>query len=62
MRSVRTTFRSLDAVADNQPIGVSELARRLELPKSTVQRSLATLVDLGWIRTDGSDITRWMLG
>lgn len=62
MRSVRTTLRILDAVADNQPIGLSELARRLELPKSTVQRSLATLADLGWISVDGSDATRWTLG
>lgn len=52
----------LEAVADNQPIGLSELARRLDLPKSTVQRSLATLADLGWIRFDGKDSTRWTLG
>lgn len=62
VRSVRTTFRILEAVADNQPIGLSELARRLELPKSTVQRSLATLADLGWIRSDGREVTRWALG
>ena len=62
MRSVRTTFQILDAVADNQPIGLSELARRLQLPKSTVQRSLATLADLGWIRPDGRELTRWTLG
>lgn len=51
MRSVRTTFRILEAVAEHQPIGLSELARRLGLPKSTVQRSLATLAELGWIRS-----------
>jgi|BogFormECP03_OM1_1039626.scaffolds.fasta_scaffold00694_2 IclR family acetate operon transcriptional repressor len=62
MRSVRTTFHILDAVADNQPIGLSELARLLDLPKSTVQRSLATLADLGWIRPEGRDLTRWTLG
>lgn len=62
MRSVRTTFYILEAVADHQPIGLSELARRLELPKSTVQRSLATLADLGWIRTDGREPTRWAIG
>lgn len=59
---MRTTFQILDAVADNQPIGLSELARRLELPKSTVQRSLATLSDLGWIRIDARETTRWALG
>lgn len=62
MRSVRTTFHILEAVGDNQPIGLSELARRLELPKSTVQRSLSTLAELGWIRSDGRDTSRWQLG
>lgn len=62
MRSVRTTLHILDAVADSQPIGLSELARRLELPKSTVQRSLATLADLGWIRADAPESPRWRLG
>lgn len=62
MRSVKTTFQILDAVAVHQPIGLSELARRLGLPKSTVQRSLATLAELGWIRADGQAATRWMLG
>lgn len=62
MRSVRTTFKILEAVVENQPIGLSELARRLELPKSTVQRSLATLADLGWIRSDGRHQNKWTLG
>ncbi|MFD5537513.1 IclR family transcriptional regulator [Streptomyces sp. NPDC127079] len=59
---MKTTFQILDAVAVHQPIGLSELARRLGLPKSTVQRSLATLAELGWIRADGQAATRWMLG
>ncbi|WP_280424593.1 IclR family transcriptional regulator [Nocardia carnea] len=62
MRSVRTTFRILDAIADHQPIGLSELARQLGLPKSTVQRSLTTLADLDWIRQEGRESTRWALG
>lgn len=62
MRSVRTAFQVLEAVGSNQPIGLSELARRLGLPKSTVQRSLVTLADLGWIRSDGRDFARWALG
>lgn len=61
MRSVKTTFQVLDAVAVHQPVGLSELARRLDLPKSTVQRSLATLAELEWIRTDGGT-ARWVLG
>lgn len=62
MRSVRTTFHVLEAVADWQPIGLSELARRLELPKTTVQRSLAVLSDLELIEGDGGDSNRWVMG
>lgn len=62
MRSVRTTFQILDAVADNQPVGLSELARRMGLPKSTVQRSLATLAEIGWIRPEAPESSRWTLG
>lgn len=62
MRSVRTTFQILEAVADYQPIGLSELARKLELPKSTVQRSIATLADLGWLRQDAYASSRWVIG
>lgn len=61
MRSVKTAFQVLDAVADHQPVGLSELARRLRLPKATVQRSLAVLAEIGWIKPDGQDITRWVL-
>ncbi|WP_280424603.1 IclR family transcriptional regulator [Nocardia carnea] len=62
MRSVKTTFTILEAVGEHQPVGLSDLARRLDLPKSTVQRSLATLAELNWIRTDGRDSTKWRLG
>jgi IclR family acetate operon transcriptional repressor len=62
VRSVRTTFQLLEAVADLQPIGLSELARKSGVPKSTVQRGLNTLAELGWVRSDGREPTRWMLG
>lgn len=60
MRSVRTTFRILEAIARDQPTGLSELARGLQMPKSTVQRSVATLADLNWIRPAGHG--QWELG
>ena len=50
MDSVRTALRVFEFIAINRDIGVSELARRLDEPKSTVQRSLATLHAAGWIR------------
>ncbi|MFJ9542721.1 IclR family transcriptional regulator [Streptomyces sp. NPDC101225] len=62
VNSVRTAFEVLEAVGTLQPIGLSELSRRLATPKTTVQRSLATLAELGWIRPDRRDRTRWVLG
>jgi len=57
----------LDAVVDaTQPATVSDLARRLDLPKSTVHGLCATLVDLGLLlrRPDnsfrvGPHVMRW---
>lgn len=62
MRSVKTTFQLLESVAELQPIGLSELSRKTQVPKSTVQRCLNTLAGLGWIRPYGKEPTRWMLG
>ncbi|MEU3274931.1 IclR family transcriptional regulator [Saccharomonospora sp. NPDC006951] len=61
MRTVLSAFRVLEEVAYTQPAGVGELARRLRLPKSTVQRALRTLWTAGWICPDGAEITRWVL-
>lgn len=61
LRSVRTTFRILESVATHQPVGLSELARRLGLPKTTVQRSLSTLGEVGWLRTAREGAGRWEL-
>ncbi|MBO4252325.1 IclR family transcriptional regulator [Streptomyces griseorubiginosus] len=61
MRSVTTALRVLEAVAVNQPIGLSALTRTLGLPKTTVQRSLATLAESGWIEQQAST-GRWQVG
>jgi IclR family acetate operon transcriptional repressor len=61
MNSVKTALRVLEAVAAHQPAGLSDLTRRLGLPKSTVQRCLATLHDAGWIRPGGHELTRWVV-
>src|SRR5690606_38322126 len=44
-----------------QPVGVSELARLLGVPKSTVQRALMTLAEAGWISGSGNETTKWRL-
>jgi IclR family transcriptional regulator, acetate operon repressor len=59
MRSVRTALQVFEGVARHQPIGLSQLARELGLPKATVQRSLAALADAGWLVQDLLDPGRW---
>ncbi|MEQ3553594.1 IclR family transcriptional regulator [Pseudonocardia nematodicida] len=57
--SVVSAIRVLEAVGERQPAGLSELTRAVGLPKSTVQRCLLTLAEVGWCRTD--DRARWLL-
>ncbi|MBJ8347141.1 IclR family transcriptional regulator [Antrihabitans sp. YC2-6] len=61
MQGIERGLRVLEAVAEHQPVGVGELSRTLGLPKSTVQRTLLGLSNAGWIRSDGSEYTRWKL-
>ena len=55
MDSVRLALTLVEHIAANGPAGVSALARALDEPKSTVQRSLETLQDAGWLRS-GPDL------
>lgn len=61
MQVVLTALRVLETVAEHQPVGVSEVARLLELPKTTVQRSLKALSEAGWIYSSQREPTRWLL-
>ena len=59
VQSVERAFAILDAVAE-RPAGVTALAERLDLPKSTVARLLGSLEDLGAVeRVAGR---RWQVG
>ncbi|MGW4095956.1 IclR family transcriptional regulator [Mycobacterium sp. NPDC004974] len=58
MNSVLTALRVFEEVATAQPVALSELARRLGIPKATVQRNLKTLHHAGWIRP-AADSGRW---
>ncbi|WJV50399.1 IclR family transcriptional regulator [Streptomyces flavofungini] len=60
MQNVLNTLRVLEELAVRQPVGVADLARAMELPKSTVQRALGTLHTAGWIKQTGTP-TRWTL-
>lgn len=57
--SVVSAIRVVEAVGGLQPVGLSELARAVGLPKSTVQRTLLTLAEVGWCTTDAT--SRWRL-
>jgi IclR family transcriptional regulator, acetate operon repressor len=61
MKSVATTIRVFEAVAAAQPIGLSELSRRLEVPKASVQRALTSLAQAGWLRQDVAEPGRWVV-
>lgn len=62
MESVKTALKVFEAVAGGGELGVSELARRLGEPKSTVQRNLITLHEAGWIRpVDHSGRRGWVM-
>jgi IclR family acetate operon transcriptional repressor len=61
VESLRRGLRAVEILAEQEAMGVSELARRLEVPKSTAQRLLATLAEAGWARRTGGRPTRWRL-
>src|SRR6266516_208947 len=61
MQSVLRSLLVLEAVAEHQPVRVGELTPLLGLPKSTIQRSLETLAEAGWLRQVDGDLTRWAL-
>jgi len=62
MKSVTRSLRILEAVAQHQPVTVGELTKLFGLPKSTVQRTLTTLNEAGWLRANRMDTTRWEIG
>src|ERR1700731_2307057 len=51
----------MEEMAAHQPVGVSELARLLDLSKTTVHRSLMTLRDAGWIQPADHGRALWSL-
>lgn len=61
MKSVRTALRVFEEVAACQPVGLSELSRRLDVPKASVQRALTTLANVGWLRHDVNQPGLWVV-
>lgn len=52
-------LRVVEAIAEHQPIGLTELSRALDEDKSALQRTLATLHYAGWIRPLPDSPPRW---
>lgn len=61
LKGIARALEVFEIVAVNGPIGVSDVARRVGVPKSTVQRHLLALQESGWIRSvSNQDSTRWV--
>jgi IclR family transcriptional regulator, acetate operon repressor len=60
-QSASRTLAVLEAIAAQQPITISSIARLLDEDRSAIQRSVMTLSDLGWIRNSSEPPTRWEL-
>jgi IclR family acetate operon transcriptional repressor len=58
-QSVLNALRVIERLSADGAVGVSDIARGLNLPKSTVQRTLTTLRSAGWLRQDQH--SRWAL-
>jgi len=62
LQSVQTALQVFETVARSEPIGVTEIARRLNISKSTAQRCLKALQESGWIKADdAAGSTRWVI-
>ncbi len=59
VQSIERAFAVLRTVS-RRPLGLTEIAERTRLPKSTVARLLGTLQDVGAVRRQ--DESRWTLG
>ena len=60
-RPVGLALLLIEQVAEWQPIGASEIARRLALPKATVHRLLLALEAFDWLERDGGARPLWSL-
>lgn len=61
MRSVGRALEVLETIADLQPVGVTDIARHLNEPKSSVQRVIDTLAKGHWITRQTPDVASWSI-
>ncbi|KVD05228.1 IclR family transcriptional regulator [Burkholderia ubonensis] len=62
MNSLLKSIEIIETISQHQPIGVGELSKLLNMPKSSVQRVLMTFQEAGWLRQAGTEMTRWEIG
>ncbi|KHK91470.1 IclR family transcriptional regulator [Novosphingobium malaysiense] len=60
-QSLLRALRTIDAISEQQPIGVSALAQLLGDDRSAMQRTVLTLSDAGWIRLAPGTPKKWEL-
>src|SRR5580704_7555714 len=61
MRSVRNALRVVEVVAARQPIGLAGVASAAELALTTAHRTVATLVEEGWLTGCGDGTKRYVV-
>lgn len=60
-RAVVNALRALEVLASEGPIGLSDLARRMDLSKATLLRVLRTFEEGGWAEQMQAPDQRWRL-
>lgn len=62
MKSVTNTLSIIELIAAHQPCSLADLSTLSGLPKTTVQRSITTLKDVGWIHPHSvTGKPKWLL-
>lgn len=61
IRSVATALSLVELLADSGPLGLSEAARKLDISKATVLRSLETLQAFEWVGQNPAPESTWHL-
>lgn len=59
VQSVRSAVRIMELLAEEPLLGISDVARRLDLPKASTFRIIHTLADSGWLEEEFPDSRRW---
>lgn len=59
VQSVRSAVRIMELLGDGGFLGVSDIARSLDLPKASVFRVIHTLADAGWLKESHPDSREW---